>query len=134
MQREKLFFSTIYLVISLFASLASFPLLFIVIADAKLAAQIGVGVFIAFPVVSLTLLWQTQFASVYLLRHLSFLIWGVLITLLGIGNTALPKSAQSPYGNLIIFGLALIAMSMYVRRKELARLAKSQGQDKNSTT
>ncbi len=88
MQREKLFFSTIYLVISLFASLASFPLLFIVIADAKLAAQIGVGVFIAFPVVSLTLLWQTQFASVYLLRHLSFLIWGVLITLLGIGNTA----------------------------------------------
>ena len=129
MQREKLFFSTIYLVISLFASLASIPLLFVVIPDSRLAAQIGIGVFIAFPVVSLTLLWRTQFASVYLLRRVSFLLWGALITLLGIGNTALPKSAQSPYGNLIIFGLALIAMSMYVRRKELSRLAKAQSQD-----
>ena len=49
MQREKLFFSTIYLVISLFASLASIPLLFVVIPDPRLAAQIGIGVFIAYP-------------------------------------------------------------------------------------
>lgn len=129
MQREKLFFSTIYLVLALFSSLASFPLLFASLPDAGMATKIGAAVFIALPLVALCLLWRLPFDNVYQLRRWSFLIWGALITLLGIGNMALPKSAASSYGNLVVLGFALIAMSVYVRRKELSRLAKAQTQN-----
>lgn len=123
MQREKLFLSTIFLILCLLSSLASFPILFIVISDAKQAASIGAAIFFSLPIVSLALLWLAKTDNAYLLRRRSFLVWGILTGLLGIGNIVLPKKGGNDWGSLVAVGFALLAMTVYEKRKEAKRLA-----------
>lgn len=124
MQREKLFLSIIYLVLCLFSSLASIPLLVTVISDFHLATTIGAVIFLVLPVISLLILWRATTQNPYALRRWSFLAWGAITGLLGLGNMALPKTPQNIYGNLIVVGLALLAMTMHVKKKEAERNAK----------
>jgi hypothetical protein len=126
MSREKLFFSTIYMILALAASLASVPLLLVLIANERTVTLVWLAILLGLPVVSIGLLWRCQFSSSFALRRNSFLAWGFILSALGLANTALPASVQTIYGNLTILGIALIAMSFYVRRKELARLARDQ--------
>ena len=123
MQREKLFLSTIFLILCLLSSLASFPILFIVISDAKQAASIGAAIFFSLPIVSLALLWLAKTDNAYLLRRRSFLIWGIITGLLGIGNIVLPKSGGNDWGSLVAVGFALLAMTVYEKKKEEKRRA-----------
>lgn len=123
MQREKLFLSTIFLILCLLSSLASFPILFIVVSDAKQASSIGAAIFFSLPVVSLTLLWLAKTDNAYLLRRRSFLIWGIITGLLGIGNIVLPKSGGNDWGSLVAVGFALLAMTVYEKKKEEKRRA-----------
>ncbi len=123
MQREKLFLSTIFLILCLLSSLASFPILFIVISDAKQAAGIGAALFFSLPIVSLALLWLAKTDNAYLLRRRSFLIWGIITGLLGIGNIVLPKSGGNDWGSLVAVGFALLAMTVYEKKKEEKRRA-----------
>lgn len=123
MQREKLFLSTIFLILCLLSSLASFPILFIVISDAKQAASIGAALFFSLPIVSLALLWLAKTDNAYLLRRRSFLIWGIITGLLGIGNIVLPKSGGNDWGSLVAVGFALLAMTVYEKKKEEKRRA-----------
>ncbi|TXI96090.1 MAG: LPXTG cell wall anchor domain-containing protein [Burkholderiaceae bacterium] len=123
MQREKLFLSTIFLILCLLSSLASFPILFIVISDAKQAASIGAAIFFSLPIVSLALLWLAKTDNAYLLRRRSFLIWGIITGLLGIGNIILPKTGGNDWGSLVAVGFALLAMTVYEKKKEEKRRA-----------
>lgn len=123
MQREKLFLSTIFLILCLLSSLASFPILFIVISDAKQAASIGAAIFFSLPIVSLALLWLAKTDNAYLLRRRSFLIWGIITGLLGIGNITLPKTGGNDWGSLVAVGFALLAMTVYEKKKEEKRRA-----------
>lgn len=117
MQREKLFLSSLYLIASMFASLSAIALVPHFVSQAIRAAQIGAGLMLLFPVAGLTFLWRRQFQSVLQARRISFLIWGMLLALLGLANARLNKVEGFANSTLLV-GVVLLFVGMILVRKE----------------
>lgn len=117
MLREKLFLSTVFLVLSLMAGLACLPLFGALFVDQKMASMLGSAVILLLPLLSLGMLWRSQTLSNYNLRRLSFLCWGTLITFIGIMNFILIKEHTNSHSTIIMLGLVCIAISFHARYK-----------------
>ncbi len=124
MMREKLFLSTVFLILSLMSGLACVPLFGALIANQQLASQLGSAVIILLPVVSLSLLWQAKPASNYDLRRLSFLFWAIFIMLVGISNAILLKEQSNSNSTMLMLGFVCVAISFHARYKGNKQKAK----------
>lgn len=117
MLREKLFLSTVFLVLSLMAGLACLPLFGVLLSDQKVASLLGIVVILLLPLLSLGLLWRSQTLSNYELRHFSFLLWGALIILIGVTNFMLIQEHSNSHSTIIMLGFVCIAISFHARYK-----------------
>lgn len=117
MQREKLLLSSVYLLASLFASLSVISLIPQFVAQALLAAQLGAAAIIVIPILGLVVLWRSQFSSALQARRFSFLLWGCILTLLGLANYLFNKQLESPTAT-VLMGIIMAFIGLILLRKE----------------
>lgn len=126
MQREKLLLSSVYLLASLFASLSVISLIPQFVSQALLAAQLGAAAIMLIPIASMVFLWRHQFDSRLQARRFSFLLWGSVLTLLGLANFLFNKQQESATATTMMgIIMALIGLILIRKEKKLA-LAQSQ--------
>jgi hypothetical protein len=117
MLREKLFLSTIFLVLSLLAGLACLPLFAALLTDPASAAKLGAAVILLLPLVSLGLLWRATTAAIYDLRRISFLSWAVLLCLIGVSNFIFLKDLTNSNTTILMLGVVCAAISLHAGKK-----------------
>lgn len=117
MLREKLFLSTIFLILSLLAGLACIPLFAALIADQTSAAKLGAAVILLLPLVSLGLLWSTKTFAIYDLRRVSFLSWAVVLCLIGVSNFIFVKDQTNSNTTILVLGVVCAAISLHAGKK-----------------
>ena len=117
MQREKLLLSSVYLLASLFTSLSIISLIPQFVSQALLAAQLGAATIILVPMMSMVLLWRRQFNSKLQARRFSFLLWGTVLTLLGLANYLFNKQLESPT-TTVLLGIIMTFIGLILLRKE----------------
>lgn len=130
MQREKLLLSSVYLLASLFASLSVISLIPHFVSQALLAAKLGAATIIVLPIAGMVFLWRYQFKSTLQARRFSFLLWGCVLTLLGLANFLLNKQ-ESPTATALM-GIILTFIGLILIRKE-KKLALAQLNQATST-
>lgn len=125
MQREKLLLSSVYLLSSLFASLSVISLIPQFVSQALLAAQLGAAAIILTPIIGMVFLWRQQFATPLQARRFSFLLWGSLLTLLGLANFLFNKQQESATATTMMgVIMALIGLILIRKEKKLALVQK----------
>lgn len=117
MQREKLLLSSVYVLASLFASLSVISLIPQFVAQALLAAQLGAAAIILIPVTGMVFLWRKEFSSPLQARRFSFLLWGCILTLLGLANYLFNKQQESPT-TTVLMGIIMAFIGLILLRKE----------------
>lgn len=117
MQREKLLLSSVYLLASLFASLSVISLIPQFVGQALLAAQLGAAAIILIPIAGMVFLWRQQFNSPLQARRFSFLLWGSVLTMLGLANYLFNKQQESPTAT-VLMGIILAFIGLILLRKE----------------
>lgn len=117
MQREKLLLSSVYLLASLFASLSVISLIPQFVAQALLAAQLGAAAIVLIPIAGMVFLWRQQFNSTMQARRFSFLLWGCVLTFLGLANYLFNKQLESPIAT-VVMGIILAFIGLLLLRKE----------------
>ena len=117
MLREKLFLSTIFLILSLLAGLACLPLFAALLLDQASAAKFGAAVILLLPLVSLGLLWRANPVSIYDLRRLSFLSWAVVLCLIGVSNFVFIKDQTNSNTTILMLGVVCAAISLHAGKK-----------------
>lgn len=125
MQREKLLLSSVYLLASLFASLSVISLIPQFVSQALLAAQLGAAAIILTPIIGMVFLWRQQFTTPLQARRFSFLLWGSLLTLLGLANFLFNKQQESATATTMMgVIMALIGLILIRKEKKLALVQK----------
>jgi hypothetical protein len=117
MLREKLFLSTIFLILSLLAGLACLPLFAALLTDPASAAKLGAAVILLLPLVSLGLLWRAKTVAIYDLRRISFLSWAVLLCLIGVSNFVFLKDLTNSNTTILMLGVVCAAISLHAGKK-----------------
>lgn len=125
MHREKLLLSSVYLLASLFASLSVISLIPQFVSQALLAAQLGAAAIILTPIIGMVFLWRQQFTTPLQARRFSFLLWGSLLTLLGLANFLFNKQQESATATTMMgVIMALIGLILIRKEKKLALVQK----------
>lgn len=132
MQREKLLLSSVYLLASLFASLSVISLIPQLVSQALLAAQLGAAAILLIPIASMVFLWRRQFTSVLQARRFSFLLWGSVLTLLGLANYLFNQQQESATATTMM-GIIMAFIGLILIRKE-KKLALTQKNENAPTT
>jgi hypothetical protein len=121
MLREKLFLSIVFLILSMVSGLACLPLFGLVVNNFALATQLGTGLLLVLPLVSLGLLWRANPASPYDLRRYSFLSWGCVLMTIAATKLVLVKEHADSLSVIMMLGCVCLAISFHARNKARKR-------------
>jgi hypothetical protein len=127
MLREKIFLSIVFLVLSMMTGVACLPLFAVLVPDPIKVSQLGTGVLLALPLISLGLLWRAQPDSNYGLRRYSFLAWAVVLMTIGVSNMLLFKEHNNSHRTIIMLAAVCVAISLHANNKS-KKIPKKSGQ------
>jgi hypothetical protein len=117
MLREKLFLSIVFLVLSMVSGLACLPLFGLFVRNLALATQLGTGLLLVLPLISLGLLWRANPASSYDLRRYSFLSWACVLMTIAATKLVLVKEHADSLSMIMMLGCVCLAISFHARNK-----------------